>query len=97
MIVRLALSVMITVGFAHLALAQPAQKPSSGIGYPSVATAFDAVKAKPGVRIVAQEGWTVIEDRATMTVWSFGPAQPPGASDGRTPRGQASERRFGER
>ena len=71
MIVRLALPVMITVAPADLALAQPVQKPSSGIGYPSVAAALDAVKSKPGVRVTVQQGWIVIEDRATMTVWSF--------------------------
>ena len=73
MIVRLALSVMITIAFADLAVAQPAQKPSSGIGYPSVAAALEAVKAKPSVRVSVQDGWTVIAEQGGLVLWTFTP------------------------
>jgi hypothetical protein len=43
------------------------------IGYPSVAAALAAVRAKPGVKISLQSGWTVIDDRDASTFWSFTP------------------------
>jgi hypothetical protein len=49
----------------------------SGIGYPSVAAALAAMKAKPGVAISSEGGWTVIVDRASMILWSFTPSGHP--------------------
>ena len=45
----------------------------SRIGYPSVAAALDAVRAKPGVHTSSQDGWTIIEDGQALTMWSFTP------------------------
>ena len=56
----------IVMAFAGTALAQD-------IGYPNAAAALAAMRAKPGVKISEQSGWTVIEDRATLTLWSFTP------------------------
>jgi hypothetical protein len=42
--------------------------------YPSAAAALQALRVKPGVNISVQSGWTVVEDGATLSVWSFTPA-----------------------
>lgn len=44
---------------------------ASGTGYPTVASALDALRKKDGVRISRQGGWTIIDDRADLTLWSF--------------------------
>ncbi|MEP7155559.1 MAG: DUF4019 domain-containing protein [Betaproteobacteria bacterium] len=43
------------------------------IGYPSVAAAFEALKAKPGVKPIDQGGWTIIAEDDGSTIWSFTP------------------------
>jgi hypothetical protein len=57
------------------ALAQEAadQAPGAAIGYPSVAAALEGLHAKPGVAFRSQEGWTIAEDQAELTFWSFPP------------------------
>ncbi len=59
-----------------------AQRPSSGplpeasaptIGYSSVNAALAALHSKAGVVFRDQDGWTVAEDAATQTIWSFPP------------------------
>jgi hypothetical protein len=42
-------------------------------GYPSVAAAFDALKAKPGTKMTATKAWTTIEDMEgeDLVLWSF--------------------------
>jgi hypothetical protein len=47
------------------------------IGYPSVAAALGALRAKPNVRIATQGGWTIVDDRADKSIWSFTPAGHP--------------------
>jgi hypothetical protein len=60
------------------AAAQPANNPSaSKIGYPSVAAALDGLRAKSGVKLSNQSGFTVIEEPATHTLWTFTPAGHP--------------------
>ena len=58
---------------AALAQQSDTNRPSS-IGFPSVAAALDAMRAKPGVNVVNQTGWTVIEGRANSALWSFTPS-----------------------
>ncbi len=53
----------------HSAL--PEGTPTASIGYPSVAAALAALQARSDVKVRAQDGWTVIEDGATL--WSFTP------------------------
>jgi hypothetical protein len=36
-----------------------------------------ALRAKPGVSITQQDGWTIAEDRENDTVWSFTPSDHP--------------------
>jgi hypothetical protein len=46
-------------------------------GYPSIAAALAALRAKPGVKISIQDGWTMIEDTPAYTLWAFVPASDP--------------------
>ena len=62
------------IAIAAMAQQEPAQ---GGIGYPSVAAALEALKARPDVKISAQNGWTIVDDRATGTLWSFTPPNHP--------------------
>jgi len=69
--VLLALALIIAGADCAAAQGAPAaDKPD----YPTAAQALEALRAKPGVDISVQSGWTVIEDRATLSVWSFTPA-----------------------
>jgi Protein of unknown function (DUF4019) len=45
------------------------------MGYPTVAAALSALRAKPGVRIQDQQGWIIVTDTqsGTPTLWSFTP------------------------
>jgi hypothetical protein len=43
------------------------------IGYPTVAAAIAALKAKPSVVFSIDAGWTVASDSSDMSVWSFPP------------------------
>lgn len=49
----------------------------STIGYPSVAAAREALRAKPGVVFTKENGWDVAIDEAALTVWSFAPPSYP--------------------
>jgi hypothetical protein len=63
---------------APLAAAEPlAEQPQSTIGYPSPEAALAALRAKPGVEFSTQDGWTIANDAATNTVWSFPPEHDP--------------------
>jgi hypothetical protein len=42
-----------------------------------VQAALDAMKAKPGVEVSDQGGWTIVTDPAANTLWSFTPASHP--------------------
>jgi hypothetical protein len=63
------------------AFAQPnqplpeADKPT--IGYPSVAAALAALKARPDVTFSTQGGWTIATEASSATLWSFPPAGHP--------------------
>ncbi|WFU40893.1 hypothetical protein QA640_43270 [Bradyrhizobium sp. CB82] len=45
--------------------------------YTTAAAALAALRAKSGVKTSVQSGWTVIEDAATLSLWSFPPAGHP--------------------
>jgi len=49
----------------------------SGIGYPTVAAALEALKARSDVEISVQAGWTIVREPAAGTLWSFTPADHP--------------------
>jgi len=47
----------------------------STIGYPNVAAALKALRAKPGVEFTTQGGWTIASEKgdSTFVIWSFAP------------------------
>ena len=55
----------------------PIPETGKGVGYASPAAALAALRAKPGVSISEQGGWTIAEDRNSSTLWSFTPASHP--------------------
>ena len=61
------------------AYAQPLAKAEriSSIGYPSVAAAMEALRARKDVSISVQTGWTVITEKDGLTLWSFTPQSHP--------------------
>ena len=61
------------VALAIISIAAAAQQPSSGIGYPSVAAALEALKARTDVQIRVEQGWTIVNDKAAGEFWSFTP------------------------
>jgi len=68
---------MIAVGIAlgvGAATAQPLpEAPGSTIGYATVAAALQALRTRPDIVISVQGGWTIAEDGANQTLWSFAP------------------------
>jgi hypothetical protein len=49
----------------------------NGIGYPTVAAALEALKARGNVNISDQGGWTIVDDKSANTIWSFTPPNHP--------------------
>jgi hypothetical protein len=75
-------ALVLAIGVGVLAFAGKAAEPlpetdKDTIGYPTVADALAAVRAKPGVEISTFNKWTVIADRPSYTVWSFAPPDYP--------------------
>ncbi|WP_073218950.1 DUF4019 domain-containing protein [Massilia sp. CF038] len=48
-------------------------KDADDIGYPTVAAALAALKARSDVKIETAQGWTVVREEATQTIWTFTP------------------------
>lgn len=44
-----------------------------GVGYPTVAAAMEALRARQDVRISVQGGWTIVDDPRDGALWSFTP------------------------
>jgi hypothetical protein len=61
---------LLLVCTAMVALSASAQD-GRGIGYPTVAAALEALRARSDVRISVQGGWTIVDDRSADTLWSF--------------------------
>ena len=53
------------------------EAPGSTIGYPNVGTALAGLHSKAGVTFKDQDGWTIAEDAAARTIWSFPPTGHP--------------------
>jgi hypothetical protein len=58
------------------AAAQQGGDQSSDIGYPTVAAALEGLRAA-GLTPSVQSGWTIFEDKGTLSVWSFAPPDDP--------------------
>jgi hypothetical protein len=75
---RLIFGLALALVTATAALAQPVNNPgASKIGYPTVAAALEGVRARSGVQVSNQGGFTVITEPATQTLWTFTPAGHP--------------------
>jgi hypothetical protein len=55
----------------------PLPEQSNATGYPTVAAALADLRSRPGVAISIQQGWTIAEEKASRTVWSFAPSGHP--------------------
>ena len=55
----------------------PLPETASHIEYPSVPEALAALRAKPGVEISTQNGWTIVTEPARHVLWSFAPSGHP--------------------
>jgi len=74
---KIAAAASLAVGSA--ASAQQASPGPAGrkIEYPSVAVALEALRGQSGVDFSLVGGWTIANDRANHTLWSFAPADHP--------------------
>jgi len=68
------LTALLVVASSATAQQQPSE---SEIGYPTVAAALEALKARPDVKISVRDGWTIINDPTSGAVWSFTPPNHP--------------------
>lgn len=55
----------------------PTEELPSTIGYPSVADALSALRAREDVHIAVEGGWTIITEPGGLTIWSFSPPDQP--------------------
>lgn len=55
----------------------PLPEQSNATGYPTVAVALADLRSRSGVEISTQQGWTIAEEKASRTVWSFAPSDHP--------------------
>ena len=69
LVAALALGLSSAGSFAH----PLAESPGSSIGYPSAAAALQALRARADVRIHVENGWTIADDAANATLWTFAP------------------------
>ena len=53
------------------------EEPASTIGYPSVAAALSALRAREDVNVSVEDGWTIITEPGGLTIWSFSPPDQP--------------------
>jgi hypothetical protein len=75
--IRIALAAALIAAAAGSAMAQqPQPEQPAEIGFPSVAAALEGMRAKPGVTVLLQDGWTIINDTGP-TIWSFTPPAHP--------------------
>lgn len=60
---------------SFMALGASAQ--SNSIGYPTVAAAMEALKAKKDAKVSVRDGWTIIDEESAKAIWSFAPPDHP--------------------
>lgn len=75
---RVLTALFLTVVTADVLFAQNAGSKAAP-AYATAKAAFEAVRAKSGVKVSTLSGWTVIEDGSTLSVWSFTPPNHPAA------------------
>jgi hypothetical protein len=72
--IRFASAYLAAFASVSMAAETPVQAPEPNkTGYPSVAVALDALKAKPGTKVRTTNAWTTIEDTEgeSLVLWSF--------------------------
>jgi hypothetical protein len=69
---RLVLALFVCIS-ANAQVSPLPETPDSGIEYKSVAEALESLRAKPNVEISVQGTWTIVEETANYTLWSFAP------------------------
>ena len=52
---------------------KPDSEYAKTFGYPTVAAALLALRARRDVSISEQKGWTIVDDKPNYTIWSFTP------------------------
>jgi hypothetical protein len=62
---------------AFALLAAGAADATTTTEYPSVHSALQALRARPGVVFSTKNGWTDADDEATNSIWSFAPSNYP--------------------
>lgn len=67
---------VITLVTATISLTASAQQ-ERGVGYPTVAKALEALKARSDVNVSVQGGWTIVDETPANALWSFTPADHP--------------------
>lgn len=79
MMIRSHIFLAATLAFTFAAaIAEPLpEAPGSTIGYPTVAAALQALRARPDIHLSVQGGWTLAEDGANHTFWAFSPEGDP--------------------
>ena len=76
----IAFSVWTSIAFAQTEknIAKTGPSKVSGIGFNTVASALEAVNAKPDVSVnTTPDAWTIITEADGMTIWSFTPSTYP--------------------
>jgi hypothetical protein len=69
-------ALILIAGFESNAAAQDS---SGRIGYATVASALESLRAKSGVSVSRQSGWTIITEPSGLSLWSFTPEGHPAA------------------
>jgi hypothetical protein len=68
---------LLAAGLSGLLGSTGASGQESGIGYPSVSAALQALKARADVKISIQGAWTIVQVPSENALWSFTPAGHP--------------------
>jgi len=69
-----------TAAIAQSPLDTPASAPTqseSPIGYPTVAAALEALRARSDANVSVQGGWTIVNVGSERSIWSFTPPEHP--------------------
>jgi len=76
-LLAIAAAASLAVGSAASAQQSSPNPAGPRIEHPSVAAALEALRGQSGVDFFLQGGWTIANDRANHTLWSFVPADHP--------------------
>jgi hypothetical protein len=76
----LILSLFVLVAMTSQAVAEtapPLETERSDIGFPDVASAWAKLSVRDDVEIRQENGWPIVVDNGSMTIWSFSPPDYP--------------------